>query len=116
MTSETEDLKPCPFCGGKPHAYANDDGKEMEYGFECTGCDMVCTDLFGEQAEAFTAWNTRTTPSDQTKRIEELEQSLNWIDTIAEVYEQDGQSVSAIAYRTAFHTIRNRARAALKGE
>lgn len=53
----SEELLPCPFCGGEAHISASSDG----YGVECW--NRRCIDIQLEQipteAEAIEAWNTR---------------------------------------------------------
>lgn len=50
-----EQLKPCPFCGGKPKIYtfANE-----EYYVKCDGC-YARTDLYDSENCAKKAWNRR---------------------------------------------------------
>lgn len=50
------ELKPCPFCGGEA-------SKRLfygtRYGVYCDECDARVGGLFGTEAEAVEAWNTR---------------------------------------------------------
>ena len=53
----TDELKPCPFCGGEAHISASSDG----YGVECWNrrCIDMQMDELPTEAEAIDAWNTR---------------------------------------------------------
>jgi len=50
-----EELKPCPFCGGKAVIL-----KENMYSVRCNSC-FIGTDFCFTEQEAITAWNRRTT-------------------------------------------------------
>ena len=58
----SEELKPCPFCGGEPYFI-----KDNSYGDAMVGCNCSAEPCFATAAdekalEALTiAWNTRTT-------------------------------------------------------
>ncbi len=58
------ELKPCPFCGGKPYLQAN--GRDQKPYWEVV-CDNAC-DFTGpakwEKDEAVSAWNTRAIATD----------------------------------------------------
>lgn len=68
-----EELKPCPFCGGKAKVVNRDVepqgdtwyGKKIELFIECTDCGACLFDEcfhegFYNEEQAITAWNTRT--------------------------------------------------------
>ena len=58
----TEELKPCPFCGGKAEVLTDEN---EEYYVSCTECTALlgyCTDTWGDYStedEAIEAWNRR---------------------------------------------------------
>lgn len=63
----SEELKPCPFCGGAAGVFpANYDlvGPKIGFAAGCKGdqpCLVECgTDIHKTEAEAITAWNTRS--------------------------------------------------------
>lgn len=61
--SATDELKPCPFCGGKPMSMTSSDG------FTSIGC-YNCNPVFGVMVqretmqEAIDLWNRRTNERD----------------------------------------------------
>ena len=50
-----ENLKPCPFCGGKAELFGT--GKDGIFYVECLECDVDSN--FDTPEEAITAWNRR---------------------------------------------------------
>ena len=54
------DLKKCPFCGSEAKIDKPSRGAPGWQVF-CTKCEAVATDVFGSEAEAMEAWNTRAT-------------------------------------------------------
>ena len=52
---ERDELKPCPFCGGK----AMLKGSEFCWWIECSGCEFG-TPAFLKKEEVIEAWNRRT--------------------------------------------------------
>ena len=54
--SATEELKPCPFCGGEAEIVGDD---YMEWIAECVEC-CASSMTYATEAEAVEAWNTRT--------------------------------------------------------
>jgi Lar family restriction alleviation protein len=56
----TDDLKPCPFCGGKAQFMASVIATG-DYYVTCTNCDAT-TAYARTQAGAVRAWNRRTDP------------------------------------------------------
>jgi Lar family restriction alleviation protein len=61
-SAESCDLKPCPFCGGRGHAYQNSTAKALWH-VSCDNCDAGPHDAFGE-ADARRLWNRRVIPTD----------------------------------------------------
>jgi hypothetical protein len=59
-TRETVELKPCPFCGGSPERFTEDDG--AYHGVRCAKCDIGQTNAYVEEDFATEAWNTRAAP------------------------------------------------------
>lgn len=63
-----EELKPCPFCGGKadiwkkqyPNGYIDGVWKtRTTWVADCSVCDCVCSEIFKTKKEAIEAWNRR---------------------------------------------------------
>lgn len=52
----TDELKPCPFCGGKARVKCSI--KEDLWGVACYKCEC-CTKVFFSEEEAVEAWNRR---------------------------------------------------------
>lgn len=52
----SEELKPCPFCGGKPSFRESYNGGDVEW---YVSCCTVRTLTYYERNEAATAWNAR---------------------------------------------------------
>ncbi|MDB4378650.1 Lar family restriction alleviation protein [bacterium] len=71
----SEDLKPCPFCGGDAKRYyrADDSGWENTDWVGCTDGCGASTACYETKALAVTVWNTRIDTDDMADRIEELE-------------------------------------------
>jgi Lar family restriction alleviation protein len=71
----SDDLKPCPFCGGNAKRYyrADDSGWENTYWVGCTDGCGASTACYETKALAVTVWNTRIDTDDMADRIEELE-------------------------------------------
>lgn len=69
----TQDLLPCPFCGGEAYGplFSHESGSHDVYAVECEACciDLEGPRMFGKEAAIIAAaerWNTRaalTTPS-----------------------------------------------------
>lgn len=59
----SEELKPCPFCGGRAVESETHAAQHWWYSVECLLCGAEITEAVA--AEAITAWNTRT-PSEVT--------------------------------------------------
>lgn len=60
------ELKPCPFCGGKPHiskhSFWNEKTKgftDHTYGIECIECHTKGNQFYETEKEAIEAWNRR---------------------------------------------------------
>jgi Lar family restriction alleviation protein len=61
ITTMNEDLKPCPFCGGKAKfGYFN-----SKWYVKCEKCDMELPHLYYEKEEATSKWNRRNYPEKQ---------------------------------------------------
>lgn len=67
----SDELKPCPFCGGEATFAAHATAEEMDYGIICRtmaviGCD-ACEFCMSEETdeEAMTAWNARAAVTDE---------------------------------------------------
>lgn len=58
-----ENLKPCPFCGGKPKMYSVNDPKIHGFIHFCDGFDDIMVKIesrfFLTEEDAVTAWNRR---------------------------------------------------------
>lgn len=52
----SEELKPCPFCGGD----ANTIGERNWWDVECVYCGVRTTNEYESEEKAIEAWNTRT--------------------------------------------------------
>ena len=63
-----EELKPCPFCGGKAE-YITESGVRYRYKIQCTSCKIKTGGTVFENNE-FNAkeWNTRTQPQNTEER------------------------------------------------
>jgi Lar family restriction alleviation protein len=74
----SDDLKPCPFCGGNAKRYyrADDSGWENTYWVGCTDGCGASTACYETKALAVTVWNTRIDTDDMADRIEGLEAKL----------------------------------------
>lgn len=64
----TEELKPCPFCGGT----ANIAKCQIEFLAYCTHCG-VQTELYETEKEVAKAWNTRKIENELVEKIEKFE-------------------------------------------
>lgn len=59
------ELKPCPFCGGKPKIYDNSDdfnATEKLYGIRCTKCGLHVHgvgNLIRSKQQTISRWNRR---------------------------------------------------------
>ncbi|WWT40049.1 hypothetical protein [Nostoc phage Nsp-JY10] len=62
----TDNLAPCPFCGGEPKLRTHRSGEDsMECYVECPSCEVRTTyyeDAYAPVADATGAWNRRTPP------------------------------------------------------
>ena len=56
MENSEQELKPCPFCGGK----ANFIGETQSVKCECCGGAFICTNPLISRLEVKEAWNRRT--------------------------------------------------------
>jgi Lar family restriction alleviation protein len=53
----SDELKPCPFCGGKPVLLSNDLSKPFK--IYCFDCEVIQCKGFNEEKYAIEAWNKR---------------------------------------------------------
>lgn len=63
----TEELKPCPFCGGE--ACEGDHGDYLEAFVYCQSCDLY---MQGNKYNVVEKWNKRVRKEEQDKRTEEI--------------------------------------------
>lgn len=71
----SEELKPCPFCGGKPQSrwYEVPESSEGYWGIDC--CHAFSHDA--DERCAAEAWNTRALPrTPQQEEVERLQEAL----------------------------------------
>jgi len=76
MTNEL--LKPCPFCGGKPHIFCDVNDYGTDYYIECFDCPGGVQTSNEETTRQ--AWNTRPEPHSAWQPIETLDRGRKrWI-------------------------------------
>ena len=63
---KTEELKPCPFCGGE----ATVRKKNSRWRVECRKCSMRSVKWYYSESKAITAWNTRDIARMRIKAVE----------------------------------------------
>lgn len=74
------DMKPCPFCGGKPEL-----GSYSRFGnwiVVCSKCEAE-TQIYETEQEAIEAWNTRQVEDELNKEIKRLREALESIKEMA---------------------------------
>lgn len=59
-----EELKPCPFCGGKAYGYTVQTKEIFTEYIHCERCN-ACSDVYETKQQAIEAWNTRHEPTCQ---------------------------------------------------
>ena len=73
MTDNEPALKPCPFCGGKPHRFCDVNDYGTDYYIECFDCPGGVQT--SNEETAIRAWNTRPEPASAWQPIETLDLS-----------------------------------------
>ena len=69
----SEELKPCPFCGGEARLiHLNDVNKYVE----CVDCNAESA-LYDRRIQAIEAWNNRPIEDEKDREIERLKHKLN---------------------------------------
>jgi Lar family restriction alleviation protein len=71
--NKADELKPCPFCGGK----AELDESEDEFGMHsilCSSCGTMM--VFGSIFEATTKWNTRTDAPEPKSNVQDFADTI----------------------------------------
>jgi Lar family restriction alleviation protein len=86
---EGDELKPCPFCGGKAEMMDYERLKDgnLEFHVDCTMCDC-CTVVYDNEAEAIAAWNTRPIEDKLLEIISKL-RKRNWEAYLKQAMEED---------------------------
>jgi hypothetical protein len=69
----TEELKPCPFCGGEAKIGSFKGSKE-NWAVWCESCCIPCSEKYTIE-ETIKTWNTRVQPA--VPSVEEIERELN---------------------------------------
>lgn len=59
--TQQEELKPCPFCGGKSYKHENKSGAVSRYIIECYDC-RASSAYDAHEVNLIKKWNTRATP------------------------------------------------------
>ena len=76
----TEQLKPCPFCGGEAVMLGEDDGM---YQCVCRNCESVQGGFYDFPEEAAFAWNTRPLEDALQKELDEAREAQSFLKTEA---------------------------------
>ena len=96
----SDELKPCPFCGGDAKHYHRDDNSGWE-NTDWVGCTDICgasTACYETKDLAVAVWNTRIAHDNMTDRIEELEaENKNLKSMIASVIDDTGDDPEIMA-------------------
>ena len=66
-----DELKPCPFCGGKSEIFRG--VNENQHTIRCTQCAMKMPTMLNEK-DAVAAWNRRPEPENKPLTLEQLRQ------------------------------------------
>jgi Lar family restriction alleviation protein len=77
--NETEELKPCPFCGAEAEIMRAGDEYEMVVAVNCSECsahvretdDSIDRDFDRLEAQAVAAWNKRAVEGDLRSRLKD---------------------------------------------
>ena len=73
----SEDLKLCPFCGGKAYLHDIDSIQGTGPAFvECGTCSVIVESSDGSPESAITAWNRRARPSSAGEKVEADKEAL----------------------------------------
>lgn len=108
-TTGASELKNCPFCGGKAEhkmwLWGEDKEKKaiwLHYIF-CLSCDAMTDNMYRTEAEAITAWNTRTAAPRFTAAERE---AMNITMGLAALYAADHKGDNAKECHKAIATVR----------
>lgn len=74
----SEELRPCPFCGGEAFYIKIMGNYEKPHEIYCSKCDGAITEGRSEK-QVVTNWNTRPIEDELQARIAELEAERRWI-------------------------------------
>ena len=100
----SEELKPCPFCGGEAEFHTDKGFTGELYGWvgcgqcDATSCQIDVRSMQPEETHPIAAWNTRHTIETQAAEIEELRAQLKTVlDREAETHRRHDAKVEAQA-------------------
>lgn len=85
----SEELKPCPFCGGADIRMSYLEGAKYE--FMCISCPSRWTAFAESKVHAKDCWNTRAAPAPVTASDEMVERAENAYCMIAGVHVMPGE-------------------------
>ncbi len=98
------DLKPCPFCGGKPylHQFGNEHTKSRGFDIGCKPCNykmrqkVIKYSLDWLRPKVIERWNTRPTPTDTKGAVEVVELIAEYLETTVVADDGDPNSMADI--------------------